>query len=298
MLDPLIAEIESFFPEARSSQQADLDGWQAAYQADPVGTYRRADARTRAAMDRALLADAIQKRIETRAAQQPDQALALADEASQALPDRPEVAERLRKMGLDTKAENVATLRKFEVEALAKTYREELNQPERARVLLRRWLEDQRGRLNRRDAEGRVLLAGQFETMIDDRDTAVELLREAWTIDPGNMETANAFRRLGYHQVGDLWESASRNTAKSEPAAAKDDAPKAARRPGEVQFLGLTRAEVETIIGKPNQIARVATQGELREQWIITRLNSTQYITFARDISRPHAVVISYESLP
>src|SRR5439155_19577955 len=121
----------------------------------------------------------------------PKSHLCLADEAGGLLPDRPRVASGLLDKGLNAAASDVGRLRLGEVEDLARTYTERLHQPERALALKRAWLDDQKvHRLSPRDAEGRLALAEQYETLLGNdpsgRAAAINLLREAWKIDPGS----------------------------------------------------------------------------------------------------------------
>ena len=55
------------------------------------------------------------------------------------------------------------------------------------------------------DAEGRVLLADKYDSLLDDRAGAEALLQEAWRIDPQSKEVADAFRRRGFHKLNDRW---------------------------------------------------------------------------------------------
>ena len=95
-----------------------------------------------------------------------------------------------------------------------KIYRVTLQQPEKARALYRSWLDEQKNRrLSPRDAEGRIALAEQYEALLDDRATALSLLRDAWKIDPESREVADAFRRQGFRKVNNEWVEPSKGNA-------------------------------------------------------------------------------------
>src|SRR6185312_4280552 len=101
---------------------------------------------------------------------------------------------------------DLGKLRQRDVESLAKYYREKLHEPDQAVALTRAWLNDQRAhRIGRTDAEGRVALANQYETLLADRETAIALLREAWSIDPDSKEITEIFRRKGFRKVNGEW---------------------------------------------------------------------------------------------
>ncbi len=296
--DQLVTVARDLLPdEAKSPQRVDLAGWEAAYANDPAAAYRRAGPEARAAMDRQLLAAAIRKSLELQVAKEPNRALALADEAASALPDFPDLARDLRRRGLE--ATDVSTLRLDEAQARARAY-ETLGQPGQARDLLRRWLDDQRtSRLSATDAEGRMLLAEQYERLIDDRSTAVALLREAWTIDPGAERIADAFRRRGYRLIDDAWAApetaATASSAAGEETGAKANRPAATGAVGLDPYKGLTRREVLNLGIKPTRVARTATQGQIREQWIIEgdSIKGNLYINFVQRPGVPNAIAIS-----
>lgn len=289
-LDRILFKLEAFFPEAaKGPHPGDLSAWKDAYANEPAVAYRKADESTRATLDRKLWADALQKRLQLRAREQPKEALGLGDEAASKLPDRPTLAAALKEEGLEAASRDVGSLRQAEVEELARKYREDMKQPERAEELIRRWLDDQRSnRLSRDDAEGRVLLAAQYESMLGDSSTAEALLREAWKIDPQSKATEDVFRRKGYRLVNGEWvATASRPGAGDAPA---DAAPKA---PGRDLYVGKTREEIKNYLGKPERVARSATQGQIVEQWIYQK----QYITFVKRTGMSEPAVVSHYTL-
>lgn len=293
--DALVGRIREFFPQAETPAPAvNVADWEAAYRADPADGYRRADPAARPTMDRRLLADAIEKSLDLRAEAEPGQGLSLADEARARLPERPEVAARLQRLGLEAAERSVGTLRMAEVQRLARVYREELNQPERATAILRRWLDDQRkNRLGRGDAEGRLALAEQYEQLVGDRAAAIELVREAWTIDPESSAIADAFRRRGYRKVGEEWVASA--SARDPNAPGQDGGP---RPPGADPYLGLTRDEILAQLGKPTQVSRIATQGQLIEQWTYPQTRGDPLrINFLRRPDQPQPTVVARESV-
>jgi hypothetical protein len=297
---PLLERIEAFFPKAKTPHVAtDLTSWEAAYNQDPAGAYRRATPPVRAALDHRLWADATQRSFEVQAEANPKGALALGDEAAQRLPDRPAVATSLWTRGLQEAARDIGTLRRSEVDQIAKIYRDKLHQPEQAREVYRLWLDDQRQhRLSPTDAEGRVALASQYETLVGDKNTAISLLRSAWTIDPQSKETAEAFRQRGYRNVGDEWlapvpQTVARNedSAPSRPAIA-------APVPSDTLLRCTPRQVRERLGGKPTRTVWVASQGQLIEQWIYVGAKQSQYVNFLHRPGDPRPKVVAYYSLP
>ena len=260
---------------------------------DPATAYRAAAADEQARMDRRLLTDIIEKSLHARLAANPSRATALADESARALPDRPAVAENLRQRGLAEAERGVATMRQAEVEELARTLRQN-GQEDRARRAIEQWLGDRRqNRLSASDAEGRMLLAANYEKMLGDRATAGTLLNEAYTIDPESRSVADAFLRLGYRKGESGWF----DPAAAKPAATTNPTPTTETR-GD-SLLGLTRLQARSKMGgKPDRIVRLATQGQIVEQWVYRAGRVDQVILFRIDsgTSEPH--VTSSYSVP
>jgi len=248
---------------------------------DPEATYHDANPAERAALIRRAWGDAIQKGLELRAAAAPQEGTALARTARARLPERPDLPPRL----LEAAARDISSLRQADVEALAGEY-DRAGRPDRARNLKRRWLDDQREhRLGGTDAEGRIGLANQYRGMLGDAATAATLLQDALRLDPGSPAAAAALEGLGYRKDGDRWlppRSAEASSSAPEPAQAQGPA----REPGG-SLGGMTRDEVRRRLGKPDRIARVASQGRVVEQWVY----DAQYINFLRRDARSEPVV-------
>ncbi|HEX8203553.1 MAG TPA: hypothetical protein VF590_23965 [Isosphaeraceae bacterium] len=220
-------------------------------------------------------------------------ALALAAGASVALalarPDEPVGTDRLG--DLERKAAAIATLSRAELLELAGAY-EGRNQPQRARDLKRRWLDDQRVRLlDASDVAGRIALARQYEALLGETATAAALLREALALDPGSTEAADAFRGLGFRNVDGAW------VASEPPRAAPVPAPLEAF--GVKLPLGATPEEVLAKLGgQPDQVARSATQGGILDQWIYRSPRTTRYVNFLIQPGAPTPRVVGDYSLP
>jgi hypothetical protein len=301
-LQRLVKEIEDFWPKSPAQPakegENDLDACLTAYGKEPAAAYRAAPDGVRLALDHRLWADATGRLIERRMAEEPGRALELAREAADSLQDRPQLVRRLQEEGLKEATRNLGALRQGDAEALARIYRETLNQPEAAHDLLRRWLDDQRfHRLSDTDAEGRVILGDQYESLIGDRATAVELLRAAWRIDPQSRQVAEAFRRREFRKVNDQWiESPHSGTdADPDPGAA----PRPATPARSSTLRGLTPQEVRSRLGgKPDRIVWSASQGQLIEQWIYQGVNQDQYLNFLHATGEPLPKVVAYYARP
>jgi hypothetical protein len=192
--------------------------------------------------------------------------------------------------------DDVATMRKAEMEERSRKLEQE-GQKDRARDLRRRWLDEQRrNKLAPDDAEGRISIGKLYESLVDDPATAASLYQEALALDPHSQSALDALTSLGYKKVGDRWEGPAAAAPASKPKAvpANDfDAVGSLR--------GLPPSQVRARLGgPPNAVVRVATRGQLIEQWIYRGGPGapTQYINFLQEAGSPVPAVVAHYSLP
>jgi tetratricopeptide (TPR) repeat protein len=298
-LTRLAAEVVSLLP--KSALPWPLGGYEALVdrmKTNPIVVYRNAPETDRAVLDRALLAEVIQRRLERRVAEAPAEAMALANEATEKLPDRPEVARGLLNRALTATERQATTMRLSEVETLAKTFRDS-GQTERAKTLLKTWLDDQRARLNPSDSEGHVLLATQFVNLLNDRSVAADLLRDALRADPDLKSATEAYRRLGFRKSTSTGEWFDPEAAKpSEPAPKVETAPIAGRGQGD-SLRGLSIEQARRQLGsKPDRITRESTQDATIEHWIYQGPPKTRVVVIRRPLGRSRPEVVGDYTIP
>ena len=319
-LKTLLTRIEAFFPKAATPLEhpIDLSAWQDSYKSAPADAYRLARVEVRAGLTRRLWADTAQLWLERQAGDaDPKGLIRLAEDAANLLPDRPALTTAILEKGLGRAAENVGALRRAEVQELAELYRVKLNQPEKARALDRAWLDDQRTRLlSPRDAEGRLALAESYETLLDDKLTAIALIREAWAIDPRSKEVTAAFRQRGFRKVGDDWVGKSQpgrnetgvsgverkeNVGAEGPTVANSAGPAVDASPvlTSNSLRGATPDQVRgRLSGPPNRRIYAASQGQVVEQWVFYQPSRTIYINFRHRPGESTPRVFAHYSLP
>jgi hypothetical protein len=297
----LRTRITAFFPGAARAvaDPADLTRWEAAYANDPAAAYRMAPPDARQTLDRRLWADAAERALTAEAEDDPAQALRLAETAESELPDRPQVAAKLLELGLKAAGADPLKLRQAEVERLARFYREKLHDPQRAQTLLREWLDVRRRKsLRPTDAEGRINLAAQYDALVNDRETALALLREAYKIDPTSKELTEAFLVRGCKKGsnGEWVEPRAQATRSPDDADGNEaEAPRPAA--ADRKLRGATAEEVRSRLGgRPNRVARTATQGQAIEQWIYYNSNQVLYVNFVRAPGESHPRVTAFYS--
>ena len=125
----------------------------------------------------------------------------LAEQPRRMLPEKPNLPGQLIEKAVGTARQDLGTLRQPRSRHWPPSIATKLKQPEEALEVLRDWLKIQRDRLSDTDAEGPLELANLYEELLQDRVTAVELLRKAWRIDPSSKEIAEAFRSRGFRKV-------------------------------------------------------------------------------------------------
>jgi hypothetical protein len=250
--------IKSFFPEAeldRDSASTNLANWEAPYANEPAAAYREAPGHIRKALDRRLWADATERLVRSEPTANLQSAIDQAERAGALLPEKPSLATELIEKAAGLARQDLNNARLAEVKALASLYREKLHRPDEGVSVIRDWLKNRTERLSATDAEGRLSLASLYDELLQDRVTAVQLLRKAWRIDSKSTEIAEAFRTRGFHKVKDEW-------VESTPVIQQSSGAKKGLR-------GLTPDEVRSEIGsKPNKVSYVASKGQLIEQWI------------------------------
>ena len=274
-----------------------LGRWASPYAEDPAEAYRSAPAEIRKAMDRRLWADARQRVIEGEPIADLSAAVDRADRAAAEIPERADLPDRLLEKGIALARRELGTLRRDEVRRLADLYRLRLRRPDDARQVLVDWLELKKARLSETDAEGRVALAGLYEEMVQDRVTAVALLRKAWEIDPSSRETAEAFRLRSFRREKEGWVEADAPAAAA-PAGVATDATRPAAADS-ASLLGLTPDDLERkLIVKPSYKNYIASRGRLIEQRVYLDTGSVRYVNLLRTPGDTRPRVIADYTLP
>jgi tetratricopeptide (TPR) repeat protein len=299
-LRALAREVEEFFPDAKGDQAAartPLGGREREYLDDSAAGYRSAPAPIRKALDRRLWADVQYRLFDAEPISDLATAQSRSEQAAALLPERPDLPARLLEKGVAAVRRDLAGLRRDEVTALTDVYRTRMNRPDEALKVLREWLEAKKSRLSNTDAEGRVALAGLYEEMLEDRVTAVELLRKAWEIDPTSQETKEAFRNRGFRMARDEWVEAEPQGGPARPGDTPNPGRPAAS--STQSLLGLTPEELrEKLITKPSSRNYIATRGQLIEQRIYLDTDSVRYVNLLRTPGEPRPRVIADYTLP
>jgi tetratricopeptide (TPR) repeat protein len=293
-LEDTVQEIEQFFPQAATepeSARINVARWEELYAKDPVTAYREASENARKGFDRRLWADANERLIDAQTTDDIPTALARAERATTLLPEKKELGARLIDKAVGQARGRLGALRQSELKELANVLRTKLNRPEEAVAVTREWLDIRKNKLNDSDALAPQTLAGLYEEMLGDTVTAVELLRKAWRIDPSSKEIAEAFRIRGFRRIQNEWVESGPGTDGTHKEARPDTGRSRA-------LIGMTPEEVrQRMGGKPNQVCRLASQGQFIEQWIYLDTQGVRYVNLLHSPGESKPRVVAFYTL-
>jgi hypothetical protein len=190
-------------------------------------------------------------------AEHPLEAFAIARRALEKLGNRPDLRKRLLTAGARLQDERLSLLNEEQVSELASVYAAGLDERRAAKRVRQDWLKIRERSLGPADGPGRVHLARLYFHWLDDRAAAARLCQEALRVRP---EEAAAVRflqdELGYQKTDSGW--LPRNKVQLSDR----------RRNIERIHPGMTAAEVQTLLGRPDRTPRQILYRRFREQWI------------------------------
>jgi hypothetical protein len=284
----LALALEQFLPGVKTPLSKADATLIAQYQRKPIEVYDTMP-KGRDTCDRVIWVDATSAALMARAAEPNSDLENLANDATQRLPDRPELGLKfLRQWAEREVTRGLLLLPAAQVRRLAETYRKNLNDPQRAKEVLQQWLEARRNKLGARDADGRVRLARDYRSDLNDDESALRLLLEAVQIEADLPDAVRELNALGYVATPAGWKRASDVPAKSVNQASNVTS--------RLPERDMTATQVRAIMGEPRQADRTRFahrhEGRLRitEQWIY-RGPPDIYVTFAVDAEAEARVI-------
>lgn len=300
-LEQLVTDLRQLLPQSSRSTRTisgEVAAWQARYLANPFQAYMDAPTEVQAGLDRLLVLDLEERWFLARSSSPGANFLALAAEARDRLPDRPQVARKLEDRGIEEAQASPAALPRADIQAMADLLRHR-GEDARAQRLIRTWLNTRRLALSDLDAEGRFQLANLYDEMAADRFTAAELLQESLKIAPDYDRAKQELRRLGYRFVGGTWRGGPASSPADQEVQAGRSSTDLTPNASNLGLLNQTPDEVRLRMGgEPERIARSASQGRTIEQWIYPGPRGSQYINFLIEPSSGPARVIGHFSIP
>ena len=236
--------------------QAKLNG---NYLRDPLKVYREADETTRGRLHRVLYSQTLRTAILTQTRPDGSNGYAIAAELDALGPEFHELAETHREKELELRISRVKSATRQDVVQLADELRQR-KRPEKARQILETWLKARAERLREDGPTGLIQAADDYESLIEDKQTAHDLLIEAYKIDPASVDISRRLKHLGYELKEGRW------LARSEAQAVPDSPIRIALREGRVA-AGMTADQVHKSLGAPVSVTRVASLNEVNELW-------------------------------
>ena len=137
---------------------------------------------------------------------------------------------------------------------------EERKRPEKANQTAKQWLALRKSRLGDDDVAGLIYLASEHVKLMNDAETARDLLLEAWRRDRKSEDAAVQLGRLGYRLRDGKW--IPEKDLRSLPV----DPLQKAIREGRVA-AGMSPAQVRKTLGAPTAVTRVASRRAINEVW-------------------------------
>lgn len=317
-LEQLSREVAEYLPDSKLAQPGKIDEkLLAEYRKTPLKTYLEASRDVQKRLDRQLMYEVMEKGLIVAVTNNPKSVESLVDTAKRLFPEHPELAENVQNQGLLKLVDTSLTLSRDDLIKLVNQVRDKFGQAELARQLARKWLDNRQAtQLADGDAEGRYSIAQDYLSLLGDRRSAAALLRECLKIDPEMKKAEDSLAGLGWKRDGERWIDPDETEPKesSDPAApmpnlpggnvARFPAPPVPNQPNPppatnpTELVGQTQQQVAATYGLPEQKSRVATQGQITEQWIYETPSGRQIIQFLQKSARAESIVRSVYVLP
>ncbi len=232
-----------------------------AYSKNPLTTYHQATEEIRPILHRLFYITVMQQQIERTAKSDGSNGDAVAAALENRLPELPARAEFYRRKALQYRFANIAHADRESAVALAAKFRQRKD-PKRASETLQRWLKAQETRLRNDGVSGLIRLSDDTMQLLNDREQAMALLKEANRKQPGLEAVTSRMLQFGFRWHGNKW-----LTAEEFRKLPVDPATKTMRA-GQV-IPGMSPAEVRRVVaGTPSVIMRSVTHRKMSEVWV------------------------------
>lgn len=276
--------VASELPGARDPADEPEPDEVAEWRISPLAYYQAAPESLRPFLHRLLYQQIMLQSIEKKAAPDGKNGREIAEEVELRIPELNSVAAKYRQMEQVWRISHVVELPREEVLALQKELAEEGREEEGDQVF-KRWFKQLEIELEAKGAEGLAELASAYEDLLDDSETAVQLLLKAERIKPGISYISDRLEAYGYRQINGSWKRAD------EAGPDRSSPIEIAMRQGRV-IRGMTSQQVQKTLGVPDRVTRVMTSRSVIEYWVYsTSSRSGMSIRIARPINRKEGIV-------
>ena len=254
------------------------------YFADPLTEFQRANESDRKKLARILWTDVWMKNHLKKAEANGSNGDVIADQIDSEVPEQHDLAEEYRDKWLKFRTDNIGDAPRSAVLKLAGVYRDR-EENEKAEETLRKWIHEREVEWRSEGPLGTVRLAEEYLDLLEDRATAILLLRQAYARSGNDPEIAQRLRSLGVAIGG------------AEVAAADTPSDGDGQKVDSPIRVGMTREQVKRVLGSPDDRVRLASSGEVTEIWTFgargtarLTVRFTRRLDQARPISKVAAV--------
>ena len=282
--DVILAQAADDLPGALTPQPSVPKELSAAYRDDPQAAYDAATPEQRLTLDRLLYGDLLELTAAARVAADDSNADALADELSETLPDRPQIAAEYRRRGADALLAAVGSMTETEAVALADRLGQSRGEAAR-RQALDRWLESRQAAAELDGSAALFTLAQDTERLTGDAEATAALMIAASEADSRFAPSREWLRDHGYERKGDRWQVKGADRQIATP-------PDEVGLPLEVGITGEQARQRAGIL--PDRTARLVSRGRLLEFWVYRDLGVT--LTVERRGGRSTVIAVKERS--
>jgi tetratricopeptide (TPR) repeat protein len=259
-VDPLKNEIRGQLEGCESVITPEEFKLKESYDKNPVQVYNETQSEKRPALHRLFYIDIQYKVIMSRKQADGENGYKIASLLDKNIPEIKGFQEKLRGEELDLRKKRIQTFTRAEILDLAKKYEERKEIQNRTKVL-KTWLEIRTNKELKEGPAGLILIARDYQLLLNDKNSAYELLLQAYEMNPKSEEIVQDLRNLGYAFQKGKWIKAS----DVEPTEVSKI--QAAMKSGEV-IKGMTEDQVTKTLGKPGSISKAASINKIDIVWI------------------------------
>ncbi|QDU78760.1 hypothetical protein Pla110_04640 [Polystyrenella longa] len=261
------------------------------YETAPLDVYRQADGFARLELHRLFYADMVERFLLSQLAKDGSNGMDLAERLETLVPESTLVTKSIRQAGLEFKLKRVEQLTRSDMLS-ARRYFLEYEELEKAKEVVRRWLENRELRATEEGPAAVPQLARDRTEFLGDQKGAIELLLRTIRTYPDVESVKKELGEQGYAFLEGRWQ----NLAEWE-AAQPDNSSENAMRQGFV-VEGMTFEQVELTLGYPVTRLRSVSAQKVLEIWTFPQSQTSKIlVTFdwTRGASRVSARVVKVE---
>ena len=190
------------------------------------------------------------------------------------IPEESELADDYESQELSFRVRNSNSLTRSEMLDLVDQL-ERTNQRKLATETKEKWVRASAARLAKRGPAGLVQAANEYDALLGDRKTAVELLKKAWNESSEKAEIEQRLEVYGVYRREKRW--MSKEQVEALPQNQIDQALRDAR-----VIPGMNMEQVRKTLGQPDRISRMVTRSQTQIAWSFLDASSNRVVVLFR----------------